>query len=247
VLDAQWIQRLHAYGLLRPSFRPPDSVLALRGYHRQRQIQIRYAAGHTQHMQKALEQMNVKLTEVVSNITGLTGRRIIAAILDGERDPQAMAALRDPKCKSDHDTIARALEGTWRPEHLFALRQARDLYEFHHRQIAECDAMIQAELARLPDRSGRAPAAAPRPRGPAPRRRAGRPRWDGAAREPRPVPLLGGALGAVLRPQGHPLAAPAGRGAGARRRHLPANGPRPSRRGRTRPRPAARVGAAAAQ
>ena len=108
VLDAQWIQRLHSYGLLRPSFRPPDSILALRGYHRQRQMQIRYAASHTQHMQKALEQLNVKLTEVVSDITGLTGQRIIAAILKGERDPQKLAALRDPKCKNDAATIAKA-------------------------------------------------------------------------------------------------------------------------------------------
>lgn len=154
VLDVQWIQRLHAYGLLQPSFRPPDSVLALRGYHRQRQMQIRYAASHTQHMQKALELMNIKLTEVVSDITGLTGQRIIAAILAGERDPRVLAALRDPKCKNDRDTIAKALEGTWRPEHLFELRQAFDLYHFHHRQMAECDAMIQAELAKLPDRAG---------------------------------------------------------------------------------------------
>jgi transposase len=163
VLDAQWIQRLHSYGLLQPSFRPADSIMALRGYHRQRQLQIRYAAGHTQHMQKALEQMNVKLTEVVSDITGLTGQRIIAAILAGQRDPRCLAALRDPKCKNDAETIARALEGTWRPEHLFALRQAYELYQFHHRQVAECDAMIQAELARLPDRSGDKPFTA-RPR-----------------------------------------------------------------------------------
>jgi transposase len=157
VLDAQWIQRLHSYGLLLPSFRPADSVMALRGYYRQRQMQIRYAASHTQHMQKALEQMNVKLTEVVSDITGLTGQRIIAAILDGERDPRRLAALRDPKCKNGAATIAKALEGTWRPEHLFALRQAYDLYHFHHRQIAQCDAAIQAELAKLPDRSGDKP------------------------------------------------------------------------------------------
>src|SRR5262249_34188636 len=120
VLDVQWIQRLHSYGLLRASFRPPDSIMALRSYHRQRQMQVRYAACHTQHMQKALEQMNVKLTEVVSDITGLTGQRIIAAILAGERDPAGLARLRDPKCKNDAATIARALEGTWRPEHLFA-------------------------------------------------------------------------------------------------------------------------------
>jgi transposase len=148
VLDAQWIQRLHSYGLLQPSFRPADSIMALRGYHRQRQMQIRYAASHTQHMQKALEQMNVKLTEVVSDITGLTGQRIIAAIVAGQRDPN---------CKNDRETIAKALEGTWRPEHLFALQQAYDLYRFHHRQVAECDARIQAELARLPDRSGDKP------------------------------------------------------------------------------------------
>jgi transposase len=165
VLDAQWIQRLHSYGLLRPSFRPADSVLALRGYHRQRQLQIRYAASHTQHMQKALEQLNVKLTEVVSDITGLTGRRIIEAILAGERDPRALAALRDPKCKNDAETIAQALEGTWRPEHLFALRQAFDLYEFHHQQIAQCDAQIEAELARLPRRTGDQPGPPKRPRG----------------------------------------------------------------------------------
>jgi transposase len=117
-------------------------------------MQIRYAASHTQHMQKALEQMNVKLTEVVSDLTGLTGQRIITAILDGERDPRRLAALRDPKCKNSTAAIAKALQGTWRPEHLFELRQAYDLYQFHHRQIAQCDEMIRAELAKLPDRAG---------------------------------------------------------------------------------------------
>lgn len=157
VHDVQWIQRLHSYGLLRPSFRPPDSIMALRAYHRQRQMQIRYAAEHTQHMQKALEQMNVKLTEVVAHITGMTGQRIIAAILAGERDPVRLSALRDPKCKNDLTTIAKALEGTWRPAHLFALRQAYDLYHFHHEQITACDAMIEAELAKLPNRAGDKP------------------------------------------------------------------------------------------
>jgi transposase len=110
-LDAQWIQRLHSYGLLQPSFRPADSVPALRGYHRQRQMLVRCAAGHTLHMQKALGQMNVKLTEVVSDITGATGQRIIVAILKGERDPRMLAALRDPKCKNDAAAIAKALGG----------------------------------------------------------------------------------------------------------------------------------------
>ncbi len=114
-------------------------------------------------MQKALELMNVKLTEVVSDITGLTGQRIITAILKGERDPDKLAALRGPKCKNNVATIAKALEGTWRPEHLFALQQAYDLYQFHHKQISECDAVIQTELGRLPDRaSGKTFTAKPR-------------------------------------------------------------------------------------
>jgi transposase len=154
VLDAQWIQRLHSYGLLRASFRPPDSVLALRAYWRQRQMQVRYAASHVQHMQKALEQMNVKLTQVVSDITGVTGMLIIGAILEGQRDPIQLARLRDERCHHTEGQIALALEGTWRPEHLFELRQAHELYQFHHRQITECDQQAEAELARFPNRAG---------------------------------------------------------------------------------------------
>jgi transposase len=154
VLDAQWIQRLHSYGLLRASFRPPDSVLALRAYWRQRQMQVRFAASHVQHMQKAMEQMNVKLTEVVSDITGLTGMSIIGAILEGQRDPIKLAKLRDERCHHSEDQIALALQGTWRPEHLFELRQAYDLYRFHHRQISECDQQVEDELAKFPNRAG---------------------------------------------------------------------------------------------
>jgi transposase len=166
VLDAQWIQRLHSYGLLRASFRPPDSVLALRAYGRLRQTQVRYAASHVEHMQKALEQMNVKLTEVVSSITGLTGMSIILAILDGERDPERLAQRRHPQCHHSREEIALALNGTWRVEHLFELRQAYDLYQFHQRQITDCDRQIEAELARFPDRAGDKPhAVKPRKRG----------------------------------------------------------------------------------
>jgi transposase len=154
VLDAQWIQRLHSYGLLRASFRPPDSVLALRAYWRQRGMQVRYAASHVQHMQKALEQMNVKLTEVVSDITGVTGISIIQAILEGERDPVKLAKLRDGRCHHSEDEIALALQGTWRPEHLFELRQAYDLYRFHHHQITQCDQQVEAELAKFANRAG---------------------------------------------------------------------------------------------
>jgi transposase len=117
-------------------------------------MQVRYAASHVQHMQKAMEQMNVKLTEVVSDITGLTGMLIIGAILEGERDPIKLAELRNERCQHSEEQIALALEGTWRPEHLFELRQAYELYRFHHRQITECDQQVQAELANFPNRAG---------------------------------------------------------------------------------------------
>jgi transposase len=163
VLDAQWIQRLHSYGLLRASFRPPDSVLALRAFVRMRTMQVRYAASHVQHMQKALEQMNVKLAEVVRDITGLTGLSIIDAILAGERDPVKLARLRHERCHHSEEEIALALQGSWRREHLFELRQARELYLFHHQQITECDQQIEAELATLSDRAGeKSRAATPR-------------------------------------------------------------------------------------
>jgi len=152
-LDCQWMQRLHTFGLLRPSFRPPDAVLALRGYWRQRQMLVRYASHHVQHMQKALEQINVKLTEVVSSIVGVTGTAIITAILAGERDAKKLAKLRHEKCARSEAEIALALEGTWRPEHLFALKQAFELYQYLHCQIDACDRQIADELDRLPDRS----------------------------------------------------------------------------------------------
>ena len=111
VLDGQWLQRLHSHGLLQGSFRPPAEVIALRAYLRQRLMLLSYASTHIQHMQKALEQMNVKLTEVVSDITGLTGMLIINAILDGQRDPAKLAALRHRQCKNDEATIARGWKG----------------------------------------------------------------------------------------------------------------------------------------
>lgn len=178
VLDAQWLQRLHSHGLLRASFRPPDLVIALRAYLRQRRMLISYAATHIQHMQKALEQMNVKLTEVVCDITGLTGMRIITAILEGERDPAALAASRDPRCKSDQAAIARALEGTWREEHLFELSQAYELYRTYQVKVTECDRRIEQAVTGLPDRSaGAAPPERPRSRG----RKPNDPRFEGTA------------------------------------------------------------------
>ena len=157
VLDCQWLQRLHSYGLLTASFRPADQVVVLRSYLRQRQMLIGYAGQHIQHMQKALEQMNVKLTEVVSNITGVTGMAIIRAILRGQRDPLELAKLRNDKCKRTEAEIARALYGTWRVEHLFALQQAVALYDFYRQQLRACDAQLQTHLGTFADRRGGQP------------------------------------------------------------------------------------------
>jgi transposase len=153
VLDCQWIQKLHSYGLLTPSFRPAEQVAVLRSYMRQRQMLIAYGSSHIQHMQKALEQMNVKLTEVVSDITGLTGMKIIKAILKGERDPLQLAKHRHERCQRTEAEIARALYGSWRAEHLFALRQALTLYETYKNELRVCDAQIAAHLETCADKS----------------------------------------------------------------------------------------------
>jgi transposase len=146
VQDSQWLQELHTYGLLRGAFRPEDEVCVLRSYLRQRSMLVAMASRAVQHMQKALEQMNLKLTEVVSDITGKTGMTIIRAILEGERDPQQLAIHRDKRCKHDQATIAKALEGHWRTEHLFALQQAVDQYDFIEQQLRACDAQIEGCL-----------------------------------------------------------------------------------------------------
>jgi len=154
VLDCQWIRRLHSYGLLTASFRPADDIVVWRGYQRQREMLIRYAAQHVQHMQKALEEMNVKLTEVVSDIVGQTGMKIIKDIVAGARDPRQLAKHRHERCKATEADIARALYGNWRKEHLFALKQALKMYEFYQRQLRECDKEIEACLRGFADKSG---------------------------------------------------------------------------------------------
>jgi transposase len=128
--DCQWIYRRHSVGLLAAAFRPDEKTCQLRAYLRQRANLVRYAAQHIQHMQKALEQMNLKLTEVLSDITGSTGRQIIKAILRGVRDPAKLARFRHEKCHAGEAEIAQALTGTYRAEHLFALRQAYDAWAY---------------------------------------------------------------------------------------------------------------------
>ena len=149
VNDAQWIQQLHQYGLLRGSFRPAPAVVALRAYLRQRARLLQYAAAHTQPMQKALTQMNVQLHHVVSDITGATGMRIVRAIVAGDRDPVALARHRNGRCKASPATIQAALVGNYRDEHVFALRQALELYDAYHRCLADTDGEIERALARL--------------------------------------------------------------------------------------------------
>lgn len=120
VKDCQWLQELHTYGLLHGAFRPEDQVCVLRSYLRQRSMLVAMASRAVQHRQKALEQMHLKLTEVVSDMNGKTGMAILRASLAGERDPQRLARRRDRRCQHDQATIAKAWEGHWRAEHLFA-------------------------------------------------------------------------------------------------------------------------------
>lgn len=143
ILDCQWIQQLHTYGLLRASFRPPEEVCALRSLARHRDNLIRYRSAHIQHMQKALQLMNVKLTQVVSDITGVTGLNIIRAIVAGERDPHRLARFRQAGCARSQDEIAKALHGNYKPEHVFVLMQALAQYDFYLLQIQECDAKME--------------------------------------------------------------------------------------------------------
>src|SRR5207344_1103910 len=155
VSDAQWLQRLHSFGLLRASFRPKGQIAELRAYVRQRERLLEYAASHIQHMQKALTEMNLQLHHVVADITGATGLRIIRAILAGERDPEALACLRHYSCHSSAETIAKALTGSYRAEHLFALEQALALYDSYHEKVSVCDARIEAVLKELSFSRGR--------------------------------------------------------------------------------------------
>ena len=149
VSDAQWLQRLHEYGLLRPSFRPQAEIAGLRAYLRQRERLLDYAAAHIQHMQKALMQMNLQLHHVLTDITGVTGLSIIRAIVAGEHDPSVLASHRDRRCHASVETMCQALTGNYRAEHIFALTQALEIYDVYQTKILACDKQIEAILKRL--------------------------------------------------------------------------------------------------
>ncbi len=143
VLDCQWIQTLHSYGLLESSFRPEADLVALRTLLRHRAQLLEHRAPHILHIQKALLQMNIQLPQVLSDVTGQTGLTILRAIVAGERDPRKLAALRNYRCQKDEEEIAKALIGTWQEEHLFVLKQSLEMYDFYTRQIEACDAEIE--------------------------------------------------------------------------------------------------------
>lgn len=165
VQDCQWLQKLHALGLLTASFRPDAEMCALRAYLRHRTELLEQRASHILHMQKALQQMNIQLAQVLNDITGVTGMAIVRAIVGGERDTVKLAQFRDVRCKSSQETIAKALTGNWKAEYLFTLKQALELYDFYTKQVTACDLQIQQHYAAM------------------------KPRWSNANESEKPSPL----------------------------------------------------------
>ena len=149
VLDCQWLQQLMSFGLLHGAFRPAEQVCVLRSLSRQRTMLLRSQGRFVQHMQKALTQMNIQLANVISDVVGETGQKILRAIVAGERDGMALARLKNSRIHASEDEIAKSLQGSWRAEHLFALKQALDAFDFCGTQLAECDAQVQAQLQAL--------------------------------------------------------------------------------------------------
>lgn len=153
VADCQWLCYLHSVGLLRSSFRPADQVCILRSLVRHRDSLIQTASSHVLRMQKALNQMNLQIHHVISDITGLTGLRIIDAILAGERSPAILAKLRDHRIRASEETVMRSLVGDYRREHLFTLRQSLAAWRNYQKLIAECDSEIEQQLSAFDDKA----------------------------------------------------------------------------------------------
>ena len=149
VLDCQWIQQLMSYGLLSGAFRPADEICALRAVSRQREMLLKYQSQHVQHMQKALAQMNIQIVNVIADIVGETGQKIVRAIIAGQRDPYTLASLRNYRVKASEEEIAKSLQGNWRQEHLFSLKQAVALFDAYSEQLRQCDCQLQKMLQEL--------------------------------------------------------------------------------------------------
>ncbi len=183
--DCQWLATLHGYGLLRSGFVPPEEVRRLQDYLRLRDDHIASAAMHAQHMQKALERMNVKFHDVISSLTGVSGLKVIRAILAGQRDPQRLLQLCDVQIqKRKAERVRESLRGTWRKEHLFALHQALSSWEFYQAQIRECDEAIGEVLREMngPNRPDPPPQQPAEPSAPAKRAAPGSPQIEGLHR-----------------------------------------------------------------
>jgi transposase len=149
VLDCQWLQQLMTYGLLSGAFRPAEQVCVLRSLWRQRAMLLRGQGRHVQHMQKALTQMNVQLANVIADVVGETGQKILRAIVAGERDGHVLGAMKNVRIKASVDELANSLQGNWRSEHLFALKQALDAFDFIGTQLSECDTQIEQQMHTL--------------------------------------------------------------------------------------------------
>lgn len=154
VLDCPWLQQFMSHGLLRGAFRPGDAVSALRALVRQRGTILRTQSRSVQHMQKALVQMNIPRATVIADVAGVSGHAILRAVVAGERDGHTLAALFDVRVKAGADEIAASLQGRWRAEYLFALKQALDAFDFCGSQFAECDAAIEARMQGLQAHEG---------------------------------------------------------------------------------------------
>ena len=153
VQECQWLMKLHTYGLLNNSFRPAEEIYVLRTYWRQRDDPVKAATAAIQRMQKVLTEMNVQIANVISDLSGVTGMAILGAILEGERDRYKLAELADRRIQASREEIAKSLEGNWRPELLFLLRQERETYRAYQQRIGEWDEAIQAQLKALEDRA----------------------------------------------------------------------------------------------
>jgi len=152
VEDCQWIQHLHSVGLLRGSFRPDDEICAIRSLWRHRDNLIQLATVHLQHMQKSLDQMNLQIHHVISDLAGTTGLAIVDAMLAGERDPHKLAKLRDGRIKASEETIMKSLVGDYREEHLYVLRQSLECYRNYQKMIQDLDVEVKHRMGRLPSK-----------------------------------------------------------------------------------------------
>lgn len=166
VLDCQWIQHLHAVGLLRASFRPDDEICAIRSLWRHRDNLIQLATVHLQHMQKALDQMNLQIHHVISDLAGTTGLAIMDAILAGERNPRKLAGLRDGRIRATEETIVKSLIGDYRSEHLFVLGQSLGSYRHYQKLISDVDTEVKKMMQSLPQRVDTAQKPLPQERNP---------------------------------------------------------------------------------